>query len=67
MSSYWVNFARSGDPNGPGLPRWPEYRPGADPVRAKILDADPESEQLPSTDRLAVYDARYERQLAEAD
>ncbi|WP_419255032.1 carboxylesterase/lipase family protein [Caulobacter sp. ErkDOM-YI] len=39
MSSYWANFVKTGDPNGPGLPLWPVYDPEGD-ARKLIIDAD---------------------------
>ena len=32
ISQYWVNFATTGDPNGPSLPQWPAFDPKSDSV-----------------------------------
>lgn len=39
MSAYWVNFIRSGDPNGTDLPRWPVLDP-SDPYLLRFTGED---------------------------
>ncbi|MXW52427.1 MAG: carboxylesterase family protein [Gammaproteobacteria bacterium] len=41
MHAYWVNFAKTGSPNGNGLPTWPVY--DADLDNALEINANPET------------------------
>jgi len=54
VSSYWVNFARTGDPNGKGLPLW---RPFSGAAADPMIVGD--SKEAPDPQRLAMYDRLY--------
>jgi para-nitrobenzyl esterase len=47
MTAYWANFARTGDPNGTGLPVWPRY----DASGRRVLHLDETIRDAPDTHR----------------
>jgi para-nitrobenzyl esterase len=62
MSSYWVNFIAKGDPNGNGLPKWPEYK-DLTSGRVMVFGDTPQVEPTAPTAKLSFYQAAYQRML----
>jgi para-nitrobenzyl esterase len=64
ISSYWVNFAKTGNPNGAGLPAWSkvtEMKPG----EAMLLEANDKSAKGPALTQAQwdLYVASYKRDI----
>jgi para-nitrobenzyl esterase len=64
MSSYWVNFAKSSDPNGAGLPAWPVFSE----TTAEVLyfDGTIAAKPLPNQPQLQALNDYYTWRRAEA-
>jgi para-nitrobenzyl esterase len=57
VSSYWVNFAKNGNPNGAGLPAWPSFAPTAQ--NAMHFDGQSGSRPVPNMTQIKAFDSYY--------
>jgi para-nitrobenzyl esterase len=55
MQGFFVNFIKTGNPNGPGLPQWPAYSPSTGYQRMRI-DATSQAEPEAHRDRYVALD-----------
>lgn len=61
-SAWWVNFARTGDPNGRGLPKWPLFKDAAKGPVLHIGTTPTVGDSLGPT-KAKLYQAMYEKQM----
>ena len=65
MSSYWVNFITKGDPNGAGLPQWPQYKDLAT-SKVMVLGDTPQAESAAPAAKLTFYQGAFQRAVKTA-
>jgi para-nitrobenzyl esterase len=66
MSTYWTNFAKTGDPNGSGLPNWPRYD-SADNYPVMILGPEIHARAAEHQKRFEFFDSYVGKYRAKAD
>jgi para-nitrobenzyl esterase len=59
MMSYWTNFAKTGDPNGDGVPEWPKFTLKDQQVR--VLGTTPGVSPIPHRPMLEVWEDYYKK------
>jgi para-nitrobenzyl esterase len=64
LSSYWINFAKKGDPNGPGLPVWPSF--DEKEQKTMFFDKTPGARPIPNVEKIKAFDAYFAKLRAEA-
>jgi para-nitrobenzyl esterase len=57
IRSYWINFARTGNPNGSGLSQWPAFTEKNQEVL--FFDTGASAKPIPNLEKLKAYDAYY--------
>jgi para-nitrobenzyl esterase len=60
MNTYWAQFAKTGDPNGGGLPVWPAYRPESDEVLEFTMNDGPVAQPKFEAAKMALWDELYD-------